>query len=130
MTFEAMTRFVLATLIALYSTKPADACDGCKPPTESELIASAVRVYAGKVLSFDKTSVRLEVTAVWKGTVSKPQVLATRCSMTHKIGRSLIVMDDDGKPGKFVDPCLGVQRDDANARTRIDKLAGAPYKPS
>jgi hypothetical protein len=123
-----MTRLLVLGSIAL-SVRPAEACTGCKPPTEAELVDAAKRVFGGKVVAVGAKTITLEVDAVWKGAATKTEVFETTCWWARKPGAKLIVLDRAGKPSKWFSQCLEVSRDSATTRARIDKLAGTPREP-
>jgi hypothetical protein len=123
-------RLLLFALTLLAAAPPsADACDGCTPPTLAELVAGATNVYAGRVIAIEKHQITIAVDAVWKGDVSHEQTFTTKCRFALKRKAKLIILDNGGKPGKFIDPCLHVKRDTGAQRARLDELVGAPHAP-
>jgi hypothetical protein len=123
-----MTRLLVLGLLAI-SVRPADACRGCKPPTEAELVTAAKRVFAGKVVAVDAKTITLEVDTVWKGSATTTEVFATTCGWARKPGATLIILDRAGAPSKWFSACLEVSRDSAEIRVRMAKLAGTPHEP-
>lgn len=126
-----MRVLLLAAFVAICAAnRPADACRGCKEPTEADLVKAAVRVFAGKVVKVEHNKITLEVDTIWKGTVAKRELFRTTCWFALKPGANLIILDRAGKSSAWIDECLQVKRDGASTRSRIDKLAGSPHKPT
>ena len=55
-----LLRIALLALALCLSPRPADACSGCRRPTERALFDSSVAVFAGKVVAVDKKTITLE----------------------------------------------------------------------
>jgi hypothetical protein len=121
--------FTVALALVAVTPPPAEACDGCTPPTLAELVDSATHVYAGRVTAVDGHQITIAVDAVWKGAPAAEQTFTTKCRFARKREAKLIVLDNEGRPGKFIDPCLRVKRDTDKRRVQLEELAGAPHAP-
>jgi hypothetical protein len=124
-----MRMLVVIAAIAVFSPRPADACKGCKPPSEAELVRVAERVFAGKVVAVGESRITLEVDAIWKGAAPARESFPTTCWFARKVGAHVVILDRAGKPSKWISECLQLARDTPAMRARLDRLAGAPRAP-